>query len=802
MLARRGLRVFVFACALFAPGLGWAGETSGNPVRFAFFNIQSGKGEVGLSGRPVLFADTQNCTDPTQPVNAWGVGFVQEALVTALRDDPSVLALGLAEAWYCGSASNVRKLLGWAANSSTRNGVAVVARYGFGGPEVWQQLDTSRNPTPSDTMWVLRLPVCVDAACSRTILMYAAHWYATGTYKQWGYDRQAEQTVAFMKQTAGSEPHVLIGDLNAWEGTTKQCGQNPINAGVGKLRAAGYIDAWPRIHGTAEGMTGMTNRSGCGNPIGYTWKRIDYAWSSPGWEPFDITRFAVPEVPGDASPSDHYGILATYPGPDAAAPADAEPPTVALDTPAAGALLSGVMQVRVSSADNVDVTRIEVLEDGRVHHTLTGTTREVACDSRALADGAHVLQARAYDAAGNVATSAPHAVEVANAVAVQPGSEDDLVLYARRAHTIAGGWRVIEDATAAGGASMTHPNANGAKLGAALANPTDYFELTFRPEAGRPYRLWIRSRAERDYWGNDSVFVQFSGSITAAGAPIYRIGTTSSTIVNLEDASGAGLSGWGWQDNGWGTNVLGDLLFFDGSEQTLRVQTREDGLSIDQIVLSSVEFLTNAPGLLKRDATILAETVAAPPAPVSRKEIVVRASTPATLAGGWRVVTDATAADGVAFTNPDAGGAKLGSALAAPVHYVEFTFEADAGRPYRLWMRGRADRNNWANDSVFVQFSGSVDERGVPTYRIGTTGSTTVNLEDASTVGISGWGWQDNGWGIGVLGPLVMFETSGTQTVRIQTREDGYRFDQFVLSSEKFLTVAPGALKNDTTILD
>ena len=42
MLARRGLRVFVFACALFAPGLGWAGETSGNPVRFAFFNIQLG----------------------------------------------------------------------------------------------------------------------------------------------------------------------------------------------------------------------------------------------------------------------------------------------------------------------------------------------------------------------------------------------------------------------------------------------------------------------------------------------------------------------------------------------------------------------------------------------------------------------------------------------------------------------------------------------------------------------------------------------------------------------------------------
>jgi hypothetical protein len=795
-----GTRLLTWVILLPAAESAFAQTATEPPIKLAFLNIQSGIGEVGLPGRPVLFANTTNCTNATQPLNAWGVGFVQQALVSALRDDTSIIALGLAEAWTCGSAANVRSLLGWASKTGTQNGVAVVARYGFAGAEVWKQLDTSRNPNPVDTMWVVRVPVCVDAACSRSILMYAAHWYATGTYKTWGYDTQAQETVDFMRQTAGTEPHVLIGDLNAWEAATGHCGQNPINAGIPKLRAAGYIDAWVRIHGTLEGFTGMTNRVGCGSPEGYTWKRIDYAWSSAGLAPLDIVRFAMPEVPGDAAPSDHYGIIATYPHPGSEPQIDTTPPVVGITAPVHGAVVNGTMTITLTASDDVGVTRVEVLEDGVVRHTLTGAPYTVACDTTAHADGNHSLQARAFDAAGNVSTSATHTVEIRNGTT---GSvdDDDIVLYARRATTIAGAWRVVNDPTAAGGGALAHPNANGAKLGAALANPADYFELTFRPVPGRAYRLWIRARAEGDYWGNDSVFVQFSGGVTSAGTPTFRIGTTGATTVNLEDAANAGLAGWGWQDNGYGANVLGNLIYFDGSPQTLRVQTREDGLSIDQIVLSSEVYLTTAPGALKRDTTILPETVNSGGG-ASLNEIVVRTSAPATIAGGWRAVTDPTAAGGTALTHPNAGAAKLAGALAAPVHYVELTFEAEAGRPYRLWMRGRADPNSWANDSVFLQFSGSVNAAGAPAYRIGTTDSTTVNLEDATNAGVQGWGWQDNGWGPGVLGPLVSFETTGTQTVRIQTREDGFRFDQLVLSSARYLTSAPGPLKNDTTILE
>ena len=90
---------------------------------------------------------------------------------------------------------------------------------------------------------------------------------------------------------------------------------------------------------------------------------------------------------------------------------------------------------------------------------------------------------------------------------------------------------------------------------------------------------------------------------------------------------------------------------------------------------------------------------------------------------------------------------------------------------------------------------------GTAVARIGSAGSYVVNLEDASNAGVAGWGWQDNGYGAGVLGPVVKFDVTGPQTMRVQTREDGFRIDQIVLSAETYLTSAPGALKNDATIL-
>ena len=190
----------------------------------------------------------------------------------------------------------------------------------------------------------------------------------------------------------------------------------------------------------------------------------------------------------------------------------------------------------------------------------------------------------------------------------------------------------------------------------------------------------------------------------------------------------------------------------------------------------------------------------APPPPDAR-EIVLHAAQASGRAGAWQLVADGAAASGQRAWNPDAGGAKVVTAAAQPSDYIEFTFNAEAGRAYRLWIRGKAEADAWTNDSVHIQFSGSVDSSGSAVYRIGTTSGAEYNLEACKSCGLSGWGWEDNGWGVGVAGPPIYFATTGPQRIRIQTREDGLSFDQIVLSSGTYLTSAPGPDKNDTTIL-
>jgi phosphatidylserine/phosphatidylglycerophosphate/cardiolipin synthase-like enzyme len=389
-----------------------------------------------------------------------------------------------------------------------------------------------------------------------------------------------------------------------------------------------------------------------------------------------------------------------------------------------------------------------------------------------------------------------------------PTGTAEIVLYASKAPLKVGAWQVDPDSTAAGGAKIRNPNAGAPKITTASPNPASYFEMTFYAEAGLGYHLWIRSKADGNNWANDSVFVQFNNSVTSTGAAAWRIGTTGAAEMNLENCSGCGLSGWGWQDNAYGNNVPGTLIYFATSgPQTLRIQPREDGLSIDQIVLSHTKYVDSSPGALKNDTQILAEangsgTPPPPPPPPSDEEIVLYAARSPALGAGWRVEMDATAANGSKVWHPNGGAPKLSTALDNPMNYFELSFDAKAGKPYRLWMRGKADDNNWANDSVFVQFDASVDASGTAMWRIGTTSAAEYNLEDCSGCGLSGWGWQDNGWGVDVLGPVVYFAADGAQTIRVQTREDGLAIDQVVLSPGAYLNSSPGSLKNDTTILD
>jgi PLD-like domain len=189
-----------------------------------------------------------------------------------------------------------------------------------------------------------------------------------------------------------------------------------------------------------------------------------------------------------------------------------------------------------------------------------------------------------------------------------PAGATTVVLYASKG-TPVGDWQVLSDATAAGGKAMWNPNRPAAKIAPALASPASYFELTFPAMGGVAYHVWIRMRAQDNSTSNDSVHVQFSDAVAGAGSTTrtMAIGSTSSGEFVLQDGpSGGSNSNWGWTDSGWG--VPGAPIYFETTgTHTLRVQQREDGAIIDQIVLSPDTYRTAAPGPHANDAMLLPE---------------------------------------------------------------------------------------------------------------------------------------------------------------------------------------------------
>jgi hypothetical protein len=185
----------------------------------------------------------------------------------------------------------------------------------------------------------------------------------------------------------------------------------------------------------------------------------------------------------------------------------------------------------------------------------------------------------------------------------------DIVLYSTDTANLHGNWARMADVTAAGGQLLASSDRGWSNTGGPLASPAHFIDFTFNALPARPYRVWIRMRAGANSKYNDSVFAQFSDTIGLRRTGIYRIGTTSGLTVNLaNDATGNGLSGWGWQAGAYWLGQATTVVFATGASHTLRIQTREDGVSIDQIVLSPTTFLGKAPGSLTNDATIVPKT--------------------------------------------------------------------------------------------------------------------------------------------------------------------------------------------------
>ena len=284
---------------------------------------------------------------------------------------------------------------------------------------------------------------------------------------------------------------------------------------------------------------------------------------------------------------------------------DTRAPEVTVTNPSNAATVSGSLPVEATASDDTRIVKLDIFVDGVLRGIDLTAPYSFNLDTTTVSNGTHLLEVRAYDIAGRIGRSTI-SITVANAAT----SAGDIVLYPSDVSVIQGNWSRLTSTTGAGGFKMTSEDRS-AENSAPLGAPADYFEASFNAPAG-DYRIWLRLRAAGDSKFNESVWVQLSDATNAGGSPLWRIGTDQALLVNLEDCGNCGVSGWGWQDNAWWLGESSVVKFAAAGSHTIRVQTREDGVDVDQIVLSPVTFFTNPPGPVRDDQRIVPKPSSTP----------------------------------------------------------------------------------------------------------------------------------------------------------------------------------------------
>lgn len=275
----------------------------------------------------------------------------------------------------------------------------------------------------------------------------------------------------------------------------------------------------------------------------------------------------------------------------------------------------------------------------------------------------------------------------------------DIILTAADAKNLNGHWSLVSDSSAAGGRAISSSDSGWATTDTALASPGNYFEFSFDASAGTSYHVWLRLAAGGNSKYNDSLYVQFSDSTDTNGSAIYRIGTSSALDVNLQSCNGCALSGWGWMDGAYWLSQPAIIRFASSGTHTLRIQTREDGVSLDQAVLSPSAYLTSAPGPVLNDFTILSTgATATAETATSSRSLTPYSGTPVSIPGTVTAENFDNGGEGVAYhdNSPGNSGGQYRS--------TDVDIEASSDGGYDV---GWTSAGEWLNYTVNVSSAGS-----------------------------------------------------------------------------------------------
>lgn len=197
-------------------------------------------------------------------------------------------------------------------------------------------------------------------------------------------------------------------------------------------------------------------------------------------------------------------------------------------------------------------------------------------------------------------------------------------------------------------------------------------------------------------------------------------GITVNTVSNKEFRHGHSLkdewTGWRWESYDNETKGPAATYFENDGEHTMRVQMRECGIRIDQIILKAVNDNAKPGSVESQDG---AETV------ISAGDI-----SKADIHGTWRKFEDNTAY--CRFRMDDHVHDVIENVpLIKPQNYFDIKFKAKKGIRYSVHLRTQSHAE--CNGSVWIQFNDSIDKDGQPRYRIARF-DPTIKLENVNLV--------------------------------------------------------------------
>ncbi|ADI84783.1 Ig-like domain-containing protein [Geobacter sulfurreducens] len=240
-----------------------------------------------------------------------------------------------------------------------------------------------------------------------------------------------------------------------------------------------------------------------------------------GLDPSKTYYFAVTAYDATGTESTYSNIVSA---------AEATAPTVSITSPASGSSISGTTSVAISATDNVGVTSVELYVDGVLKGTDTSSPYSVSLNTTQLSAGTHTLQAKAYDAAGNVGQSTAFSVTVVNDTTAPTAS----ITSPTSSSTVSGTVTVNVSATDAMGVSKVELYVNGTLYATYGSAP---YSITWNTSSYANGTYTLQAKAY-DAAGN----VGQSSSVTVTVSNTVA-DTTVPTVAVSSPANGATVTG-------------------------------------------------------------------------------------------------------------------------------------------------------------------------------------------------------------------------------------------------------------------